>query len=903
MSWLQSRILARSYARIVNLNRLSFVQASSVQPRRSLSTAEGTSAPTSAQVVIIGGGSIGCSMLYHLAKMGMRNVVLLEKDALTAGTTWHTAGLVWHLRPSDTDIVMLTYGWDLMKSLEAETGVSTGYIQNGGLFIANNEKRLLEYKQMQTLGKWFGIESSILSPAETKQLYPLMNVSDMAGALYSPTDGTIDPAGYCSALSRASAKMGGKTVLGCRVTGIETAEDEFGVRRIRKVRTNKGDIVTSCIVNASGVWAPSIGKLAGVSVPQVAMRHAYIVTERIEGIQNMPNTRDHDASVYLRLQGDALSVGGYEPNPIFIDEMPSDFAFSLYELDWDVFAFEIGGAVNRVPAIGQVGVKSTVCGPESFTPDGRPLLGEDPDLRGFYHASAYNSGGMMYSGGTARELARWIITGRPELDMFAFDVKRFRPGLAANSQWLRERSHETYAKHYSVHYHHDEPLAGRSLTRRSPLHSRLAAAGCVYQERHGFERPGWFHDRPAETADYRYYGYYGHTPHSDYEYERCLTMDYTFSAPEQEAALRRECRTCRSAGAVFDMSYFGKLMLTGPGSAEAVDYLFSADIRKPVGSTVYTCLLNERGGVEADLTVSVLEPGAQYYLAIGGAAALYVKHYLLKVMQDRGWLADNRCQLEDRSDDMTLISVQGPVSRQLLAGLVDGGEGFLSDSAFPFGQCRKAKVAGRPALMLRVSFVGELGWELHLANADAPAVYDAVMAAGKPLGVVNAGYRALDSLSCEKGYRHGHVDLRSDDTPLEAGLAFTCKLKLPDRPFIGREALERQRADGLRKRMICLTLDDAEPGKRLHGNELVLRDGQPVGFVRRAEQVYCLAGGDGDGVTMAYAYASRPDGEVVKPAWLKAGAYQVECMGERRPAKLHLRSPFDPENLRLQGRY
>uniref|UniRef100_A0A1I8HUZ5 Sarcosine dehydrogenase n=1 Tax=Macrostomum lignano TaxID=282301 RepID=A0A1I8HUZ5_9PLAT len=632
------------------------------------------------------------------------------------------------------------------------------------------------------------------------------------------------------------------------------------------------------------------------------MRHAYIVTERIEGIQNMPNTRDHDASVYLRLQGDALSVGGYEPNPIFIDEMPSDFAFSLYELDWDVFAFEIGGAVNRVPAIGQVGVKSTVCGPESFTPDGRPLLGEDPDLRGFYHASAYNSGGMMYSGGTARELARWIITGRPELDMFAFDVKRFRPGLAANSQWLRERSHETYAKHYSVHYHHDEPLAGRSLTRRSPLHSRLAAAGCVYQERHGFERPGWFHDRPAETADYRYYGYYGHTPHSDYEYERCLTMDYTFSAPEQEAALRRECRTCRSAGAVFDMSYFGKLMLTGPGSAEAVDYLFSADIRKPVGSTVYTCLLNERGGVEADLTVSVLEPGAQYYLAIGGAAALYVKHYLLKVMQDRGWLADNRCQLEDRSDDMTLISVQGPVSRQLLAGLVDGGEGFLSDSAFPFGQCRKAKVAGRPALMLRVSFVGELGWELHLANADAPAVYDAVMAAGKPLGVVNAGYRALDSLSCEKGYRHGHVDLRSDDTPLEAGLAFTCKLKLPDRPFIGREALERQRADGLRKRLICLTLDDAEPGKRLHGNELVLRDGQPVGFVRRAEQVYCLAGGDGDGVTMAYAYASRPDGEVVKPAWLKAGAYQVECMGERRPAKLHLRSPFDPENLRLQVR-
>lgn len=677
----------------------------SVPYEKTLKHEDGLSGPTkplpkSADVVVIGGGSLGCQTLYHLCKLGMTNVVLLERDRLTAGTTWHTAGLLWQLRPSDTEVELLAHTRNVVSSeLEEETGLETGWIQNGGLFIASNKQRLDEYKRLMSLGKVYGIESHVLSPAETKDLYPLMNVKDLYGTLYVPKDGTMDPAGTCTTLSRAATARGASVIENCPVTGIQVKVDDLGVKRVKAVQTPHGTIRTPCVVNCAGVWATKLGEMAGVNVPLIAMHHAYVVTERIEGIQNMPNVRDHDASVYLRLQGDALSVGGYEQNPIFWDDVSDKFAFSLFDLDWDVFMQHIDGAVNRVPALEQTGIKSTVCGPESFTADHKPLMGEAPEVRGFFLGCGFNSAGMMLGGGCGKELAHWIIHGRPEKDMYGYDIRRFHHSLTNNNRWIRERSHESYAKNYSVVFPFDEPLASRNM-RKDPFHQVLQEHGCVFQERHGWERPGWFNrDGAAPVLDYDYYGAYNVPKNTVYKYSGILSKEYTFDFPPHHDVIRDECLTCRNAVAVFDMSYFGKFYLSGPDAKKAADWLFTADVNKAPGSTVYTCMLNQRGGVESDLTVSRLEPspahlpltpesnGDAYYLAIGGGVAQHNWSHIQSVLQDQGF----RCTLIDHTEDMGMISIQGPKSRELLQEVLDSE---LSNEAFPFSTHRIVSAAG-----------------------------------------------------------------------------------------------------------------------------------------------------------------------------------------------------------------
>uniref|UniRef100_W5KGU2 Sarcosine dehydrogenase, mitochondrial n=1 Tax=Astyanax mexicanus TaxID=7994 RepID=W5KGU2_ASTMX len=860
--------------------------------------------PRAADAVVIGGGSLGCQTLYHLCKMGMTNVVLLERDRLTAGTTWHTAGLLWQLRPSDTEVELLAHTRRVVSSeLEAETGLETGWIQNGGLFIASNKQRLDEYKRLMSLGKVYGIESYVLSPAETKDLYPLMNVKDLYGTLYVPKDGTMDPAGTCTTLSRAATARGATVIENCQVTGIQVHTDDLGVRRVRGVETDFGTIETPCVVNCAGVWATKLGEMAGVKVPLIAMHHAYVVTERIEGIQvvfhaRLTSMRDHDASVYLRLQGDALSVGGYEQNPIFWEEVSDKFAFSLFDLDWDVFMQHIEGAINRVPALEQTGIKSTVCGPESFTADHKPLMGEAPEVRGFFLGCGFNSAGMMLGGGCGKELAHWIIHGRPEKDMYGYDIRRFHHSLSSNNRWIRERSHESYAKNYSVVFPFDEPLAARNM-RKDPFHQVLQDQGCLFQERHGWERPGWFNkDGPAPVLDYDYYGAYDVKKNSDYKYNELLGKEYTFDFPPHHNTIRDECMTCRNAVAVFNMSYFGKFYLSGPDAKKAADWLFTADINKKTGSTVYTCMLNKKGGAESDLTVSRLEPGPAhlpltpesngdvYYLAIGGGVAQHNWSHIQTVLQDECF----NCTLTDQSEDMGMISIQGPKSRDLLQEVLDAD---LSNEAFPFSTHKIVTAAGHKVRAMRLSFVGELGWELHIPKDSCLPVYHAVMAAGAKYGVQNAGYRAIDSLSIEKGYRHWHADLRPDDTPLEAGLAFTCKMKTSI-PFLGRSALESQKAEGLRRRIVCFTIDEKVP---MFGLEAIFRNGVPVGHLRRAEFGYAI------NKTIGYGYIRNPEGEVVSPDFVRGGEFTLERMGVQYKAKAHLKSPFDPENRRVKGIY
>ncbi|XP_034048171.1 sarcosine dehydrogenase, mitochondrial isoform X2 [Thalassophryne amazonica] len=691
---------------------------------------EGTSSgptvplPRSADMVVIGGGSLGCQTTYHLAKMGMTNVVLLERDRLTAGTTWHTAGLLWQLRPSDVEVELLAHTRNVIsKDLEEETGLHTGWIQNGGLFIASNKQRLDEYKRLMSLGKVYGIESHVLSPAETKDLYPLMNVNDLYGTLYVPKDGTMDPAGTCTTLTRAAAARGAKVIENCPVTGIQVRTDDFGVKRVKAVETPHGTIETPCVVNCTGVWATKLGEMAGVKVPLIAMHHAYVVTERIEGIQNMPNVRDHDASVYLRLQGDALSIGGYEPNPIFWKEVSDKFAFSLFDLDWDVFMQHIEGAINRVPVLEQTGIKSTVCGPESFTADHKPLMGEAPEVRGFFLGCGFNSAGMMMGGGCGRELAYWIIHGRPERDMYGYDIRRFHNSLTDNQKWIRERSHESYAKNYSVVFPFDEPLASRNM-RKDPFHQVLMEQGCVFQERHGWERPGWFSkDGPAPVKDYDYYGAYDIKKNVNYKYSDLLNKEYTFGFPPHHDVIKNECLSCRHGVAVFDMSYFGKFYLTGPDAKKAADWLFTADVNKKPGSTVYTCMLNKNGGAEADLTVSRLESGPAnlplapesngdaYYLAIGGGVAEHNWNHIKAVLQDQGF----HCQLSDHSEHMGMISIQGPKSREVLQEVLDTD---LSNEAFPFSTHKIVNAAGHEKCTSTCTVFPRLSWCTFAARGE-----------------------------------------------------------------------------------------------------------------------------------------------------------------------------------------
>ncbi|MPC31556.1 Sarcosine dehydrogenase, mitochondrial [Portunus trituberculatus] len=547
----------------------------------------------------------------------------------------------------------------------------------------------------------------------------------------------MDPAGLCQGLTRWATQAGARVFEECPVTEIKTQETLLGGRRVTEVHTPRGVIKTNAVVNATGCWANDIAGLVGVKVPLAPMKHAYVVTEKIPGIENMPNVRDHDASVYLRLQGDALSVGGYEVNPIFLDRLDKDFSFGLYELDWDVFGAHIEGAINRVPVLERTGIKSTVCGPESFTPDHKPVMGEDPNVEGFFHCVGFNSSGMMLGGGCGDQMARWVLHGRPDLDMFGYDIRRYHPPLNTDKAWVAARSHESYAKNYSIVFPHDEPLAGRGQ-RKSAVHQELEDAGCVFQERHGWERPGWFASSPMPVLPYDWYGAYETTPsHAEDQYKALLFNDYTFDFPShhhqagllwvllvslshvklvecmEKRVIQQECLACRKRVAIFDMSYFGKYFLTGPDAQKAADWIFSANMARQPGATIYTCMLNAKGGVEADLTVSVCEGGSGsacdpafegrgFYLAAGGAAALQNLAHVTKEIRKNKW----NVSLLDHTDDMSLLSVQGRHSRTLLQELTSED---LGNDSFPFSSHKVITVAGHTVRALRVSFVGELG--------------------------------------------------------------------------------------------------------------------------------------------------------------------------------------------------
>ncbi|KAH8277859.1 hypothetical protein KR018_008772 [Drosophila ironensis] len=854
------------------------------------------SLPASADVVVIGGGSAGCHTLYHLARRGVK-AVLLERAQLTAGTTWHTAGLLWRLRPNDVDIQLLANSRRMLLQLEEETGLDPGWIQNGGVFIAHNETRLDEYRRLATVGSALGIENQILSPAETQKLFPLLDPEAFVGALYSPGDGVMDPAMLCAALKKAASNLGAQVIENCEVRDLIVEQDSRG-KKITGVSTPFGDIKVDKIVNATGVWGQDLVAKHGTHLPLVPMKHAYIVSESIPGVRGLPNIRDHDYSTYFRIQGDAICMGGYEPNPILLEPVPRDFHFGLYELDWSVFETHLEGAQKLCPTFGKYGIKSTVCGPESFTPDHKPLMGPDPNLRGLYHNCGFNSAGMMFGGGCGEQTALWVTEGKPHLPMFGFDLRRFTQEQGKSTQWIREKSHESYVKNYSMVFKYDQPLAGRDF-QKDPLHDEMVQAGAVMEEKQGWERPGFFLASGATKAmvqPYDWYGSYGHQRNQNSEYEKVLDGDLHYSRfSEHHDLIGSEAMACRNNAVVFNMSYFAKILLSGPQAQEAADWLFSANTNRDPSKTVYTCSLNDAGGVEADVTISRLSSGSGqvhdpkfegqgYYIVAGGASAYYTYSSLAAEIRRKAFKAN----VKDLTAELGVISIQGPNSRKILEPLL---ECSLSDDELPPNSTCLTRIGDLGLRLLRVSFVGELGYELHVPKRDCVSVYRQLMKAGASQDLRNAGYRSLYSLSSEKGYHLWSFDLRPDDTPLEAGLGFTCR---KNGEYRGKSAIEKQRAEGVKKRLLYLTIQEQVP---IWGLEGVYRNGQPVGILRRAEYAYTL------GKSLGQTYISRPDGRVIDTDYIRSGEYEVDIMGKRYRADCHLRSPFDPTSQRVLGNY
>lgn len=810
-----------------------------------------TTVPEQAQVVVIGGGIIGCSTAFHLARDHKAEVLLLERGRLTSGSTWHAAGLVGQLRTSASITRLLKYSVELYSNLEAETGLATGWKQNGGLRLACNRDRWTEILRQATTARSFGLDMQLLTPAEAVDLWPLMDAGDLVGAAFLPTDGQASPSDIAQSLAKGARMHGARIVEGVAVTGFETADG-----RVTAVLTDRGRIACDKVVNCGGMWARQVGRLAGVSVPLQPVQHQYVLTEPIAGVtSSLPTLRDPDRLIYFKEEVGGLSMGGYEPNPIpWADGgIPDGFEFQLLDENWDHFEPHMIQAIERVPALREAGVKQMINGPESFTPDGNFILGEAPELKGFFVGCGFNAFGIASAGGAGWALASWVMDGAPPMDLWVVDIRRFA-GLHRDDGWVRERTLEAYGKHYTIAWPHDE-YAGARPRLVSPLYDRLKARRAVFGSKLGWERPNWFAPDGIEPADVPSQG-------------RANWFE----------AVGEEHRACREEAVLFDQSSFAKFEVRGPGAAERLEWICANRLPRQPGRLAYTQMLNPRGGIECDLTVARLAED-RFFIVTGTGFRTHDGAWI------REHLAGADAVFEDVTESWATLTLMGPRARQVLVAVSGAG---LSNEAAPFGSVREVAVAGRAVRALRVSYVGELGWELHLRADGAGPVFDALMGAG--FGIRPAGYRAIESLRLEKGYRAWGADITPTDSPFEAGLGWAVKVK-SGIGFLGREAVAAVATAPLKKSLVGLSVID--PAAVLVGRETILRDGVPVGYLTSGGWGYTIERNIG------YGYVRNPDG--VDVAWLRAGRYTLVVAGDEYPAELHLKALYDPGNARLKA--
>lgn len=806
--------------------------------------------PDRARVVIVGGGVIGASVAYHLTKLGWTDVVLLEQGRLSSGTTWHAAGLVGPLRASESGTRLVQYSAQLYADLEAETGLATGYNNVGGLVLARTRDRMVQLARTAANGEAYGLETELISPERAQELWPPMQVDDLLGALWLPGDGKVNPTDLTQSLAKGARQRGARIFEKVRVTGFTTVDHPRG-RRVTGVSTDAGHVEAEVVVNCAGQWAKALGDLVGVTIPLHSAEHFYVVTEHVEGTHpDLPIMRDQDGWTYFKEEVGGLVVGGFEPDAKpwrSPDDLPYPFEFQLLDEDWDHFSILMDQALLRVPILERTGIRAFYNGPESFTPDNQFLLGEAPELDGFYVGCGFNSVGIASAGGAGRALAEWIVAGSPQDDLVAVDVRRFAPFHGDNA-WLRSRVAETLGNHYAIPWPNLELVSGRPQ-RTSPLHERLAAKGAVFGSKMGWERPLYFD--PSGSGE----------------------LTYSWGKPDWLPLSIEEQLACRADVAVFDQTSFSKYAVSGPGALASLQRICGADVDVAIGRAVYTPWLAEHGGYEADLTVT--RTGADsFYVVSSSATTVRDLDHLRRHLDD--------ATAADLTEQYAVIGVMGPRSRALLQLLTDAD---LADDAFPFATSQEITVAGVLVRATRITYVGELGWELTVPVADALTVYDAISAGDAR----DAGYSTIEALRLEKGYRAFPRELNPAYNPVEAGLTFACKLGT-DLDFLGRGAVEKAKADGVRRRLVSFVADD--PDAMLWGGELVLRDGVPSGQVTSAAWGATV----GAAVGLAYVWADEP----VTLAWVRAGSYEVNVGGTLVPVTVSTRAPYDPDNERTR---
>ncbi|MBR0558066.1 GcvT family protein [Ciceribacter sp. L1K23] len=812
--------------------------------------------PSKARAVIIGGGVSGCSVAYHLAKLGWTDVVLLERKQLTCGTTWHAAGLIGQLRGSQNMTRLAKYSRDLYVRLEEETGIGTGMKQNGSITVALTEERKEEIYRQASLARAFNVDVREISPDEVKAMYPHLNVSDVVGAVHLPLDGQCDPANIAMALAKGARQFGATIIEGVKVIEVLTKEGRVsGV--VCEQNGERYTIETENVVNAAGLWGRDLAAKSGVTVPLHACEHFYIVTEPVAGLKQLPVLRVPDEQTYYKEDAGKMLVGAFElkakPWPPAGEKVREDFCFDQLPEDFDHFQPILEMAVNRLPMLETAGIHTFFNGPESFTPDDRYYLGEAPELKGYWVAAGYNSIGIVSSGGAGMALAQWMNDGEPPFDLWEVDIRRAQP-FQKNRAYLKERVTETLGLLYADHFPYRQMATARGV-RRSPIHEHLKARGAVFGEVAGWERTNWF-AKPGQEREYR----------------------YSWKRQNWFENQRDEHMAVRTGVGLFDMTSFGKIRVEGRDALAFLQRLCANQMDVPSGRIVYTQMLNSKGCIESDLTVTRLSETA-FFLVVPGATLQRDLAWLRKNLQP-----DEFVVVTDVTAAESVLCVMGPKSRELLSKVSPAD---LSNGGHPFGTAREIEVGMGIARAHRVTYVGELGWELYVSTDQTAHVFEALEEAGADVGLKLCGIHTLDSCRIEKAFRHFGHDITDEDHVLEAGLGFAVRTGKGE--FIGRDAVLRKQDAGLKRRMVQLRLTDPEP--LVFHNEALVRDGKIVGTVTSGNYGHFL----GAAIGMGYVPC---EGE--SEADVLASTYEIEVAGERFKAEASLKPMYDPKAERVR---
>jgi 4-methylaminobutanoate oxidase (formaldehyde-forming) len=814
------------------------------------------SLPDRARVVIIGGGIIGCSIAYHLAHMGCKDVVLLERDRLTSGTTWHAAGLmVTFGSTSETSTEMRKYTRDLYSRLEEETGLSTGFKAVGFVELAADADRLEEYRRVAAFNRYCGVDVHEIGPSVVKELFPLARTDDILAGFYVKEDGRADPVGATMALAKGARMQGARIIEGVSVTGVHKKRGT-----VTGVTTSHGDIQAEYVVNCAGAWARQLGEKSGVNIPLQAAEHYYLITEKIPGLsKDWPVIEDPASYGYYREEVGGLMIGLFEPvcAPWKVGGIPEDFSFGEIPPDWDRMGPYLEKAMSRVPISLETGVRKFFCGPESFTPDLQPIVGEAPELKNYFVAAGLNSIGILTGGGLGRVMANWILTGNPGVDITGFNIDRLHT-YQSNPEYRRTRTVESLGMVYQCHYPTRSMMTARGA-KRSAWHDRLAARGAYFRDVSGWESPDWYGE-PGTTPD---------------------PGPLSFGRQKWFPNWAAEHKAAREGVIVMDMSFMSKFLVQGRDAGRLLNHISANNVDGPAGFITYTQWLNERGTIEADLTVTKLDDDRYWVVAADNA------HRHVETWMKRHFPDDAHAFVTDVTSGWAQINVQGPRSRELMQSVTSAD---MSNEAFPFRCAREIDIGFARALCVRITYLGELGYELYIPTEQAVHAYERVVAAGEKLGLRHAGLKALASLRMEKGYRdYGH-DIDNTDSVLEAGLGFAVDLKKPG-GFIGKEAVLAKKAAGpLKKRLVQVLVKDPQP--MMFHAEVVRRNSKPVGYVRAASYGHTLGG--------AVGLAMVESNEPIDAAWLESGQWDVEIAGKRYPAMASLRPLYDPDMKRIK---